>query len=144
MEITYGAILGLHIVAFMWNIAWVIISDFVGFLWLVGKIERVNKKFLNLTHWFIWVGLGVSILTGVYLFMDASEYLLTVPAFWTKIILVIALVINSFFISRHINLAETKLFSETTSSERKHLFISAAVSVVGWVGVVVAAGQLGL
>jgi hypothetical protein len=144
MPITYEVVLAAHVIAFMWNIAWVVVSDFVGLLWLIGKLETVSKKFLHLTHWFIWVGLTISVLTGVYLFLQSADYLLTLPAFYTKSVLVFALIVNSFVIGKHIDLAANKTFATTNKSERIHLAFSAVVSTIGWAGVVVAASMLGL
>ena len=140
----YSLFLTLHIASFIWNIFWVVVSDAVGLLWITGKKALAPGHFLRLTHRFIFWGLGVSIVTGVYLFSTVADYLLTVPAFYTKLLLVAALIVNGFVIGRHISVAETTPYKAVTSEEKRKLFISGAVSTVGWVGVFISAQLLGL
>lgn len=140
----YEVILGVHIVSMLWNISLVVISDTAGLLWVLGVTKTVKEKFLVTTHRLIWAGLLASILSGAYLFSTVSDYLLTVPAFYTKMFLVLALIINSFFIGRHIHLAAEQPFALVSRTEKYKLFISAGVSVIGWVGVLISANLLGL
>ncbi len=140
----YTVILTLHIVSFVWNIFWVVVSDGIGLVWVTGKKTLAPGRLLRYTHRFIFGGLAVSIVSGVYLFSTASEYLLTVPAFYTKLLFVLALLINGFVIGRHITVAEHTPFRDITAKERTKLFISAAISTSSWVGVVVSATLLGL
>ena len=143
-SISYELILGVHIIAFVFNIALVVISDFLGLMWVAGKMSVLPNKFIIIAHRAIWFGLSVSIVSGYILFSGASEYLLTVPAFYTKVIFVLALLTNSFLISSHIKLATSQTFKETSVGERWKLFISGGVSFISWVGVVVSAQFLGL
>lgn len=142
--LTYQTVLAIHIISFVWNIGWVVLSDFSGLLWITGKVKVLNAKFMKIAHYAVWAGLASSILSGAYLFIDLADYLLTVPAFYTKMFLVLALVINSFVISKHLHVATTGTFVEVSKEERLKLFISGAVSTVSWVGVVVSAHFLGL
>ena len=140
----YEIILGIHIASMVWNIFFVVISDLAGLRWVLGFTERVNMQFLTITHRLIWLGLAVSIFTGAYLFSTASEYLFTVPAFYSKMFFVAALLINAVVIGKHLSLAATQSFAETSGKERTILFVSGAVSTLSWVGVLVSANLLGL
>lgn len=140
----YDIVLVIHLGSMLWNVALVIGSDTAGLLWVLGITPTVKRRWLERAHRLIYVGLAFSIVSGAYLFSTVSAYLLTVPAFYVKVGFVAALLINAFFIGKHIKLAAETRFADTTRGERIKLFLSAAVSVVGWVGVLVAATQLGL
>lgn len=140
----YSVFLTVHVVSFGWNIFWVLVSDTVGLLWMTGKKLLAPGHFLRMAHRFVFIGLSVSVVSGVYLFSTVSDYLLTVPAFYTKMLLVLALVINGFIIGKHISLAEATPFAEIKTAEKKKLLLSAAISTAGWMGVFVSAQLLGL
>lgn len=141
----YETILFFHIGAMFLNIGLVILADSVGLLWVIGKLKQLPKKWLLLAHRLIWLGLSVSILSGVLLFWESREYLLAVPAFYTKIFFVVALVINSFLISKHLHVAlQAESFKMLPSKERKALFVSGVISTVSWVSVLISAQLLGL
>ncbi len=142
--IPYGVVLGAHIVAFFVNISLVIIADIYGLLWVTGKKSVLNSAVMSRLHKLIWFGLGISIISGVMLAWDSWEYLFTLPAFYTKLIFVLALVVNSFFISSHQQIASERAFVSLGSSEKMPLLISGGVSTFCWIGVVVAAQLLGL
>lgn len=141
----YETILLVHISSFIWNISLVVLADGVGLLWVIGKIQRLPKLFMFWTHRLIWVGFTASIASGAYLFWDLRDYLLETPAFLTKMGFVLALFINSFFISKHLKRAlEAESFAHLERPEKIKFFISGAVSSVSWVAVFVSAQFLGL
>ncbi len=140
----YETIVLIHVATFIFNIFFVVVSDFKGLLWVLGKKETLSARWMMLFHRLIWAGLTVSVLTGAYLFWGAREYLLTQPAFLFKAGMVGALIINSFSIDRHLGIATTRPFRETNKSERFELCLSGGISTVAWVSVVVAAQFLGL
>ena len=142
--ISYGTLVGVHVSAFLFNITLVIIADLLGLLWVLGYKRTLNRRTMQRLHYLISAGLAVSIISGALLFSTADEYLLTVPAFYTKVGFVLALVVNSFFIGRHLKVATERSFRSLLGSEKLPIFISAAVSVASWIGVVVAAQFLGL
>ena len=140
----YDTILTIHIISFVWNVSFVILSDIIGGLWIVG-VARLPKLPLRLFHICIWAGLSVSIVTGLYMFTTASSYLLTVPAFYTKIFFVLALLINSFLIAKHLHKAlSVASFSDLPSTEKRSFIVSGAISTISWIGVVVSAAWIGL
>jgi len=140
----YQTVLSLHLVAFFVNITLVIVSDSLALLWVLGKQSVLGTWYMHWLHRLIWIGLAVSIVTGAALFTTASAYLLETPAFWVKVGLVGALVINSFFISCHLQTALTMPFRQVPLRDKQKMFLSGAISTGAWVGVVIAATQLGL
>lgn len=142
---SYEIILGAHIAAFMFNIGLVVLADGIGLLWVIGKLKKLPKQFMLVAHRAIWVGLAVSIVTGAYMFWDLRDYLLETPAFYTKVFFVLALVINSFLISKHLHAAlGAESFAALEKKEKISFFISGAVSTISWIAVVVSAKLSGL
>ncbi|MAZ56755.1 hypothetical protein CL653_03115 [bacterium] len=86
-------------------------------------------------HSLIYVGLSMSILSGVYLFADRASYLLTLPTFYMKMALVGALILNSLVIGHHLPLATSQHFRDISRRQKSFLYISATVSTVAWVGI---------
>jgi len=140
----YEFILFIHIAAFISNISMVVLADALGLWWMLGKLSRLPEKIMIRLHHLIWLGLAASIISGAYLFWPAREYLLTVHSFYIKVALIVVLLINSFFISKHLQLALSTTFAELSAPERTKFLFSGFVSLSAWIGVVVAATQLGL
>lgn len=141
----YETILFFHIGAFVFNIGLVILADILGLLWVLEKIKKLPKKVMLMAHRLIWLGLVISITSGSLLFWESREYLLTLPAFYTKILFVVALLVNSFVISKHLKVAlEVESFSALARKERSSFFISGVISTICWIAVVVSAKMLGL
>lgn len=141
---SYEVVLGIHIITFVCNIILVIIADGLGALWVLGRKETLNAVLMKRLHVSIWIGLSISIVTGIILFSTLPEYLLTVSAFYTKLFFVGALIINSVGISKHLHIPSEKPFSVLTRREKLPLFMSGAISTTCWIGVVVSATFLGL
>lgn len=146
ITIPYGVVLTIHVSTFIFNILLVIIADTNALRWVMGWKETLNQRFMVWLHRLLSLGLAVSILSGAYLFLSNLDYFqsVSVPAFYVKIGLVVALVINAFVISRHMHVAFDRPFASLTRAEKGPLFISGAVSAVGWVGVFVSAQFIGL
>ena len=140
----YELILTVHVLTFSVNIILVIAADLNALRWVLGWKQVLSSTLMRRLHRLISVGLGVSVITGLYLFWGVRDYLLTVPAFYTKLLLVVMLVVNSFFIGKHIMIATKRSFTDLSSAERRPLYISGIVSMCGWVGVYVVAQFLGL
>ncbi len=140
----YQLILTTHILTAVSLIIVVIYSDHLGMLWMRGRKETLDPVLLQKLHHLIYCGLIVSLLTGLYMFLPSREYLLTVTAFYIKMGLVLTLWTNSFFVGKFSRIATTKPYALLTKEERVPLYVSGAVSTISWVGVIVAATQLGL
>jgi uncharacterized membrane protein len=109
-------------------------ADHLGFKWIRGQINILNKAEVQKYHRRVWFGLIGMIVTGLIMFLPLREYLLTRPQFYVKMAFVLTLIINGFFIGRLQNIATTKWFKETTPQEKIALFISGAVSTIAWIG----------
>lgn len=137
-------LLPVHIGAFFVTIAAVVIADLHAALWVLGKIEVLPKKRMRALHLFVGYGLLVSILSGFIMFLPLQDYLLSHLPFWIKLGFVGALVINSFVISTHMNVAASRSFKSLERKERTILLISGIVSTISWIGAFTAAQFLGL
>jgi hypothetical protein len=116
-------------------IAWnVFRADHLGLSWMRGKVMVLDKVKVEKYHKNIWIGLGLMIFTGLFLFWPLSEYLLTRPQFYVKMWFVGVLIINGIAIGRLNKVAQVKAFSALTSKEKLPLLISGAISTLGWLG----------
>jgi hypothetical protein len=137
-------VLPIHIGAFFITILAVITADVYGLMWSLGKVETIPKKILHGLHRFVSAGLVVLITTGAIMAWPVKDYLISSPAFITKMIFVSALVINAFFIQSHFSIAATSSFSSLPKKTQRGLVISGIVSALGWTGAFVAAQFIGL
>jgi len=137
-------ILPVHIGSFIITITSVIIADIHALLWVIGKLQTLSHRRMITLHNIVSIGLFVSITSGIIMFWPLREYLLTVTAFWVKMIFVVALVINSFIIARHVNIPTTRTFVSLTKNEQRPLIVSGLVSTVSWIGAFTSALFLGI
>lgn len=112
----------------------IIRADHLGFAWISGKVSVMNEKEVRKYHIRVWAGLLGMIATGFLMFLPMREYLLSRPQFYIKMAFVLTLVVNGFIIGHLQNLATTKRYKELTTREKLPLFISGAVSTIGWLG----------
>ena len=87
----------------------------------------------------MWGGFVLMITTGFAMFWPLKEYLLYHTPFQIKMIFVLALFINGFFIGKFTKVATELKFSEITKTERNKLFLSGAVSSISWAGAIISA-----
>lgn len=80
------------------------------------------------------MGLTLMIVTGVLLFSDAWGELIFNPAFYVKMGMVIALIVNSVFIGKLMHIATIKPFTLLSPKERHSILASGAVSIMCWLG----------
>jgi hypothetical protein len=114
-------------------------ADHTGFNWILGKVARLNEKKVKQLHIHTWVGLTLMIVTGFFLFLPESSYLLGRWQFYLKMAFVITLICNGLLISRFQKIAVTREFKSLTESEKLPLFVSGAVSTIAWLGAFVMA-----
>lgn len=137
---SYETVLLIHIGSFVWNIGLVVCADSIGLLWAWGKLKQLPEKFIIFVHRGVWIGLGVSIVTGTYMFWGLRDYLLSTPPFYTKMAFLLALLVNSFFIARHLSTSfKAGSFSQLDRKTKRSFFISGAVSAISWLGVFISA-----
>jgi hypothetical protein len=141
---TISYVLPLHITFAVGAVLVVVIADFHAFLWVLGRLSVLAESRMRVLHDLVYAALAGLLTSGVLMFWPLSEYLLTESAFIVKMLFVLALVINSVLISRHMHLAFVRPFASLSYAERIPLFVSAIVSTTSWVGALVAAQFLGV
>lgn len=122
----------------------IVIFDLIALGWAMGKPERLPRAAVAAFHYMIWIGLLLMISSGLVMFSTYREYLLTVPAFYAKMVFVGALVVNGFIIGKHHLIAAERAFASLSREERLPLFASGAVSALGWLGACICAYLLGM
>lgn len=127
-------LLQIHVTAVFATIAVVVVSDVHGMLWLMGKLPTLPRKRMELLHKAVWAGLVCAIAAGFTMFLFYPDYLLSLWAFRFKVLFIAALLINAFLIGKHMRLAYTQSFASLSAREKRLLFISGAVSTLGWIG----------
>ena len=143
MELAQYALL-VHLTTVSVLITTVVVTDLLGLSWLLGKRETLPLRVMQTLHRVVWTGLLIMILSGGTMFLSYREYLLSVPAFYVKIAFILTLVINAFFIGRHLAIASERAYSSLARAERIPLLISGGVSAIAWIGIISAALMLGL
>lgn len=126
-----------HLVFVLLSLGAVLYSDHAGLSWIRGKKETLNPTLVERLHLLVSVGLAGVLLTGGLMFIDRAEYLLSQPVFLAKMGFVAALVINGFFIGQISRIASEQPFRLTTPAQRRSIFISGAVSALGWLGALI-------
>lgn len=121
----------------------IIMFDLMALGWVVGKPERIPRVIVTIAHFTVWYGLALMIGSGLIMFSVYHAYLLTLKVFYLKMFFVAALIVNGFIIGRHYLIAAEHTFASLSKSMRLPLFISGAVSVASWVGVIICALMLG-
>lgn len=129
----------IHLVSLAFCIGGIVYADHLGFSWMRGKVTTLHKTSLYRAHHAVGIGLGLMLGSGSVLFWNLHRYLLHQPLFYIKMSMVLALIINSFFIERFLEVATKLPFTSLTQKQKKPLFISGAVSLIGWAGAVVVA-----
>jgi hypothetical protein len=133
MEIEFE---GLHLLALAFSFLVIILADHDGWLYFRGKKQVLDAKRVERFHRYAWIGLGGMIVTGAFLLADESD-VLEEPAFYIKMFMVLALVINGVFIGRLSRIATTTPFASLTRRQKLPLLVSGAVSVTCWIGATV-------
>lgn len=114
--------------------ALVLYSDEQGLLWMLGKRETLSLKKLEWLHMLVGLGLAGLIATGGLLFLRAPSFYIGEPQFIVKMIFVLTLVVNSFFIGRFTHVATERAWRDLSNAERLSMLISGGVSFLAWVG----------
>jgi hypothetical protein len=130
------SLLTIHISILLVTIGIILYSDHEAFLYMRGKKATLNLYRMQILHKLVWAGLLGMIATGFTMFLPMREYLLQQPEFLIKISFVAMLVLNAFFIGKLMPLSATKPFAELLPKEKRSLFISGALSTIGWLGAI--------
>ncbi|MDB5264845.1 MAG: transposase family protein [Parcubacteria group bacterium] len=120
----------------------VLYSDEQGLEWFRGRQKMLSKKKLDILHVIVSLGLAGIILTGGLMFIDKPAFIHD-PMFLAKMVFVAALTINGLLIGSLVDIAATQESKDVSPFKRKQLIVSAAVSVIGWIGATVCGLLLG-
>lgn len=98
---------------------------------------------MSFFHTAVWTGLAITLCAGLLMFSTYSAYLLSLPAFRIKMILIVMLIINAIFIGQHMRKATEQTFVSLPKTEKISLVVSGMISTTGWFGAFIAAQFLG-
>jgi hypothetical protein len=132
-------LLQIHLTAVFTTLAIVVVADAHGLLWILGKLQTLPQKKMELLHKATWVGLITIMIAGVSMFIGYPEYLLSLPAFRFKLLFIAALLVNAFFIGKHLTASSEAPFASLSPKQRSALLTSGAVSSASWIGAFVSA-----
>jgi hypothetical protein len=110
----------------------VLYSDEQAFQWLRGKVETMTTMRVRIIHHLVTAGLALLLLTGGYLYAQAAPVYWMLPVFVVKMTLILALIVNSYFIERLSAVAIERNFASLSHPERLPLFIAGAISFACW------------
>ncbi len=136
-------IIYIHLASLACLIPLILFADFQAHQWIMGHKENLNPKVMKTVHNLTGFGLIMMILSGVAMSMSIFPFLLKTPAFIIKMVFVLALVVNSFFIGKLMHIAIERSFKSLSMKEKIPLFVSGGVSTVSWVGALVSALLMG-
>ena len=129
----------IHLIALAVAGCGVLVADKIGFSWIRGKTRTLSHKTLHILHETLSYALAGLILSGLYLFWPARDYLLHQNLFLLKLFFVAVLVINSIAIDRLMVVATKVPFAMVSGKGKVVLFISGAISFACWIGAGLAA-----
>lgn len=126
----------IHILILLFTGLTIMLADKQAFAWMRGSTPLLDAKKVAASHRNVSIGLGFMIVTGITMFLGESEEFLENPAFFVKMAFVLVLVVNGFVIGKISSIATTREYASLTKSEKLPLFISGAVSTIGWLGAI--------
>lgn len=124
----------LHLVTLLLTAVFILIADHDALAYIRGKKLVLDIVRIKRLHYSILIGLVAMISSGAFMFADAWGELIEETAFYVKMLMVVALVANSFVIGNLLHIATQKPFATLSPSERLKLFISGGISAFCWLG----------
>ena len=130
----------IHLITISITAIFILIADHNGLQYIRGEKQTLDLAQMKKLHYIVMFGLILKIITGGLMFKDQWGELMGESAFYIKMLMVAALVANSFVIGNLMHMATVKPFSTLSQSEKTKLLISGAVSGFCWLG----AGIIGM
>jgi len=124
----------IHLIALCTTAIFIIIADHDGLEYIRGKKETLSLIRVKRLHYTVMAGLSIMIVTGAWMAMDIWEPLIEYPPFLIKMLMVAALVANSFVIGNLMHIATQKPFRDLSKAERTKLLVTGAISGICWLG----------
>lgn len=125
----------IHLALACCSVAMVLLSDQYGARWMRGRVHTLDRRIVSRLHLLVWIGLVALVVTGGLLFWRAPAYYLSQPLFMLKVLFVAVLILNGVLIGRLMHVAVEKPYAALSYSELLPLFVSGAVSMLGWFSV---------
>lgn len=132
-------LLNIHVTAVVITLTLVVVSDLHGLAWVFGMMQTLPARRMHFFHIAIWIGLLTVITAGFFMFIGYSDYLFSLLAFKIKMVCVAFLVLNAFFIGKHLTIATESPFKTLAAKEKFILLVSGAISTTGWIGALICA-----
>ncbi len=126
-------ILPIHLLILGFVAITVLRADHMGFNWMRGSIQTLDEKEVKKYHYRIWFGLGLMILSGLFLFWPLREFLFTRPQFYVKMVFVATLIINGCIIGYLQKRISGKTFTSLSIKAKMPFLISGGISTLCWV-----------
>jgi hypothetical protein len=136
LESLHPYLLPIHVTTVFGLVGLVLLADVVGFRWIRGIEATLDPKKLSRLHTSVWCGLAVMVVSGFFMFWPYREYLLFEMTFRIKMLFVLTLIVNGFFIGRLMHVAITLPFADLPADDKKKLFISGGISTLSWAGAI--------
>lgn len=127
----------IHLTTLAFTAIVILYSDHKGFQYFRGTSPTLSLSFVRWSHRLVWTGLILMILSGFFLVLPVWEYYRSDPVFYVKMGMVLTLCVNAFFIGKLSPLTTEYTFEALPADLKKTLFVSGALSGVGWVGAAV-------
>jgi hypothetical protein len=129
-------LLTLHFLSFIITLPVILYADHLGFMYFSGRRATLDRKKVAWSHWLVFLGLTLLIVTGIMLTVRAWDVFLSDPFFYTKIAFVATLFINGIFITSLMNKAMVTPYVLLSRSEKRLLLSSGAISTMSWVATI--------
>lgn len=135
-----GVVVFFHALSAAIGVGATTVTDVLFFKFLKDfKISHGEKAIMDTMSHIIWIALGILIVTGIGLYLPASERLLDSSKFLVKVVAVIVITVNGLLLNFIISPWLTKLDFEEKHPEkgesrlfRKLSFASGAISISSW------------
>lgn len=138
--------IGAHLLGLVFGLGGATISDTLFFRFLKDlKISKTESSVLHMLSQIIWFGLGIGVLSGLGLFLPASDRLMENAKFLAKVTFVGIIILNGAFLNLYsapklVHMSFGKWADTATSAlrkARKASFAMGAISIVSWYSVFV-------
>lgn len=136
LEALYPSLLPIHILTIVTLVGLALAADIIGWRWVRGAEPILDRTRLSRLHASIWCGLVVMVASGFLMFWPYREYLLFEITFRIKMLFVLTLIVNGFFIGRLMVTATEMPFMNLSPKEKRALFISGGISALSWIGAI--------
>ena len=123
----------LHLLALAVSAVFILAADHAGWQYFRGTKATLPLTRITFYHRAVWVGLLGMILTGALLLVEDPD-VLEEGAFYVKLLMVAALVVNGVLIGKLSHVAATTPFANLDQHTRAKLLLSGVVSASCWLG----------